>query len=69
MANEVKAAVYKLGLDFAGYVRAEKGVEHLRYDQLILIARKGIQELVAANQALLDALSHLKRESVAGREG
>ena len=44
-ASDVKAAFDKTGLDFAGYVKGEDGIEHLRPDQLIPVLWKAIQEL------------------------
>ncbi|HTK36353.1 MAG TPA: tail fiber domain-containing protein [Caulobacteraceae bacterium] len=61
MAPDVKSAVDKLGLDFGGYVRDENGIEHLRYDELIPIAWKGIQELIAENRSLRERIEQLEK--------
>lgn len=55
LAPEVKAAFDAIGMDFGGYVKDEKGMQHLRPDQLIPVLWKAVQELSAEVAALKKA--------------
>lgn len=52
LADEIKTAFDKVGMDFGGYVMGEDGTEGYRADQLLAVTVKAVQELAAAVAAL-----------------
>lgn len=58
LAPDLKAGFDPSGRDFAGYVKAEDGTEHMRPDQLIPVLWKAVQELSARIAQLEKASGH-----------